>query len=299
MDFKSERTRITEVWKKLWIATRILSLEFSPGQIVFLKSDPSVRGAVVGVLPGTPENRFNVFIDGNIQPFYASQLQLDQQSGEDFQHLSRDEFHAYLTAIQILRPGLSTLYSLNTAGIDFIPYQYRPVLKFIRSDRPRLLIADGVGVGKTIEAGLILRELQARHDIKSVLIICPRPLIAEEKWKRELKRFDEDFQHLDGKLLQYCINEMHLDGEWPEQYQKVILPYSLLDKVLLYGPEGKRRRRRGQGLLDLDPPPRFDLVIVDEAHHIRNQDTANHEAVRFFCEHAEAAVFPDCNSYST
>ena len=266
-------------------------LEFSPGQIVSLKSDPSVRGAVVGVLPGTPENRFNVFIDGNIQPFYASQLQLDQQSGEDFQHLSRDEFHAYLTAIQILRPGLSTLYSLNTAGIDFIPYQYRPVLKFIRSDRPRLLIADGVGVGKTIEAGLILRELQARHDIKSVLIICPRPLVTEEKWKREMKRFDEDFQHLDGKLLQYCINEMHLDGEWPEQYQKVILPYSLLDKVLLYGPEGKRRRRRGKGLLDLDPPPRFDLVIVDEAHHIRNQDTANHEAVRFFCEHAEAAVF--------
>ena len=266
-------------------------LEFSPGQIVFLKSDPSVRGAVVEVLPGTPENRFNVFTDGKVQPFYASQLQLEQQSGEDFQHLSRDEFHAYLTAIQILRPGLSTLYSLNTAGIDFIPYQYRPVLKFIRSDRPRLLIADGVGVGKTIEAGLILRELQARHDIKSVLIICPRPLVAEEKWKRELKRFDEDFQHLDGKLLQYCINEMHLDGEWPEQYQKVILPYSLLDKVLLYGPEGKRRRRRGKGLLDLDPPPRFDLVIVDEAHHIRNQDTANHEAVRFFCEHAEAALF--------
>ena len=266
-------------------------LEFSPGQIVFLKSDPSVRGAVVDVLPGSPENRFNVFIDGKVQHFYASQLQLEQQLGEDFKHLSRDEFHAYLTAIQILRPGLSTLYSLNTAGIDFIPYQYRPVLKFIRSDRPRLLIADGVGVGKTIEAGLILRELQARHDIKSVLIICPRPLIAEEKWKRELKRFDEDFQHLDGKLLRYCINEMHLDGEWPEQYQKVILPYSLLDKVLLYGPEGKRRRRRGQGLLDLDPPPRFDLVIVDEAHHIRNQDTANHEAVRFFCEHAEAAVF--------
>ena len=266
-------------------------LEFSPGQIVFLKSDPSVRGAVVEVLPGTPENRFNVFIDGKVQSFYASQLHLEQQYGEDFQHLSRDEFHAYLTAIQILRPGLSTLYSLNTAGIDFIPYQYRPVLKFIRSDRQRLLIADGVGVGKTIEAGLILRELQARHDIKSVLIICPRPLVAEEKWKRELKRFDEDFQHLDGKLLQYCINEMHLDGEWPEQYQKVILPYSLLDKVLLYGPEGKQRRRRGQGLLDLAPPPRFDLVIVDEAHHIRNQDTANHEAVRFFCEHAEAAVF--------
>ena len=120
---------------------------FSPGQIVSLRSDPFVRGAVVGVFPGNPEHRVNVFIDGNVQHFFASQLQLEQPR-EKVQHLSRDEFHAYLTAIQILHPGLSTLYSLNTAGIDFIPYQYLPVLKFIRSDRPRLLIADGVGVGK-------------------------------------------------------------------------------------------------------------------------------------------------------
>ena len=267
------------------------SPEFSPGQIVFLKSNPSVRGAVVSVLPGSPENQINVFINGNIQPFYASQLQAEEQPGEDFQRLSLDEFHTYLTALQLRYPGLSTLYSLNAARVDFIPYQFRPVLRFIQSDRPRLLIADGVGVGKTIEAGLILRELQARRDIKSILIICPRPLMTEEKWLREMKRFDENFLHLDGKLLRYCISEMHLDGEWPEQYQKAILPYSLLDKVLLYGPEGNRKRSREKGLLDLDPPPRFDLVIVDEAHHIRNQNTANHEAVRFFCEHAEAAVF--------
>ncbi|MDE0042105.1 MAG: helicase-related protein, partial [Candidatus Poribacteria bacterium] len=174
---------------------------------------------------------------------------------------------------------------------NFVPYQYRPVLRFIRSDLPRLLIADSVGVGKTIEAGLILRELQARRDLRSVLIICPPALVTEEKWLREMKRFSEDFTHLNGIDLQYCINETHLNGEWPEQYQKVILPYSLFDNVLLYGPNGDRRRKPRRGLLDLDPPPRFDLVIVDEAHHIRNEDTANHKAVRYFCDHAEAAVF--------
>lgn len=267
------------------------SIDFSPGQIVCLKSNPSTRGAVVAVLPSTPENRINVFVDGEIQTFYASQLQPDIQSEDDTTRFSCDEFHAYLTALQIQSPALSTLYSLNAARIDFIPYQYRPVLKFIKSDRPRLLIADSVGVGKTIEAGLILRELQSRGDIRSVLIICPRPLVAEEKWYREMKRFDEEFTHLDGKTLRHCINEMHLDGEWPEQYQKVILPYSLLDKTRLFGPSGSKKRRTGKGLIDLDPPPHFDLVIVDEAHHIRNQSTANHEAVRFFCENADAAVF--------
>ena len=266
------------------------SQEFAPGQIVCLKADPSIRGAVVAVLPGTPENRISVFVNGNTQTFYPSQLQLEVQT-DDSRSFSCDEFHAYLTALQIRYPALSALYSLNAARVDFIPYQYRPVLKFIKADLPRLLIADSVGVGKTIEAGLILRELQARSDVKSVLIICPRPLVAEQKWQREMKRFDENFTHLDGKTLRHCINEMHLDGEWPEQYQKVILPYSLLDNTLLFGPGSSRKRKRGKGLLDLDPPPHFDLVIVDEAHHIRNQNTANHEAVRFFCENADAAVF--------
>ena len=265
--------------------------EFEPGQIVFIKSNPSSRGAVVAVLPSNPENRFKIFIDGATQTFYASQLQAEDQREEKADALPCDQFHAYLTALQIKYPGLSTLYSLNAARVDFIPYQFRPVLRFIRSDRPRLLIADGVGVGKTIEAGLILRELQARRDIRSVLIVCPRPLVTEKKWQSEMKRFEERFTHLDGATLRYCINEMDLDGVWPEQHQKSIVPYSQFDETLLYGTAPKGKQKRKKGLLELDPPPRFDLVIVDEAHHIRNPDTFSHKAVKFFCDNAEAVVF--------
>ncbi len=268
-----------------------MEMEFSQGQIVVLKSDSSVKGAVVEVLPGGDEDRVRVFTEGSIHTYYASQLKTEEQPDDDFQSLSREQFHAYLTALQIRHPSLSKLYSLNAARVDFIPYQFRPVLRFIRSDRPRLLIADGVGVGKTIEAGLILRELQARRDINSVLIICPRPLVTERKWQNEMKRFDERFTHLNGPTLRYCINEMDLEGVWPEQHQRTILPYSLFDEVLLHGSKGRGRGRSRKGLLDLDPPPRFDLVIVDEAHHIRNQITYSHQAVRFFCDHAEAAIF--------
>ena len=227
-------------------ATKNHGAEFEPGQIVFVKSNPSIRGAVISVLPGKPENRFKVFVDGETQTYYASQLQAEDLRDDETEFLPCEQFHAYLTALQIRYPGLSTLYSLNAARVDFIPYQFRPVLRFIRSDRPRLLIADGVGVGKTIEAGLILRELQARRDIRSVLIICPRPLVTERKWQNEMKRFEERFTHLDGGTLRYCINEMDLEGVWPEQHQKVIVPYSLFDEVLLYGsgPDGKRKRKK-------------------------------------------------------
>jgi ATP-dependent helicase HepA len=267
------------------------STEFEPGQMVVLKSNPSIRGAVVAGIPGKPENRYCVFVNGETQNFYASQLKAEGKQKLEAQFVSCEEFHSYLSALQIRYPALSTLYSLNAARIDFIPYQFRPVLRFIRSDRPRLLIADGVGVGKTIEAGLILRELQARRDIRSVLIICPRPLITEHKWLNEMKRFEERFTHMDGGTLRYCINEMDLEGVWPEQHQRIIVPYSLFDEVLLHGSEPDRKRKRRKGLLDLDPPPRFDLVIVDEAHHIRNPETYSHKAVRFFCDNAEAAVF--------
>ncbi|MDZ7697758.1 MAG: Swt1 family HEPN domain-containing protein [Deltaproteobacteria bacterium] len=270
---------------------RIDAAEFEPGQIILLKANPDKKGAVVSVIPSSPENRYNVFIDGEIRLFYASQIRAETETEQKLVFFPSARFHSYLTSLYIRWPSLSNLYSLNAARIDFIPYQFRPVLKFIRSDRPRLLIADSVGVGKTIEAGLILQEIQARRDIQSILIICPRPLVTERKWEIEMKRFEERFTHLDGKTLRYCLNEMDLDGVWPEQYSKIIIPYSLFDERLLYGSKRAKGQKIRRGLLDLDPPPKFDLVIVDEAHHIRNQETFSHRAVRFFCDHAEAVIF--------
>ncbi|MDY0151077.1 MAG: helicase-related protein [Candidatus Cloacimonas sp.] len=260
---------------------------FQLGQIVRLKSYTDKHYAVVSILSSEPENRIDVFGEGGAQSFYESQLEAVPE--RVLQYMNLDEFNAAISALQIRQPNLSTLYSLNSARIDYIPYQFRPVLKFIRSDRPRLLIADSVGVGKTIEAGLILKELQARKELQSVLIICPRPLVAERKWLNEMKRFDESFRQLDGKEIRQCIDECDLEGEWPQDYRRSIIPYSLFDETLLQG-ETKRGRKR-LGLLDLDPPPHFDLIIVDEAHHIRNTNTYANQIVSYLCNNADAVVF--------
>ncbi|MEA1969865.1 MAG: helicase-related protein, partial [Thermodesulfobacteriota bacterium] len=271
------------------ISVSVLKGDIKIGSVVALKSDPDKTGAVININKQGDSTRYTLFIDGKSQPFYLSQLQVLEQKKEK-EYLPLKELHSLLTALQINHPSLSILYSLNAARIDFVPYQFRPALKIIRSDQPRLLIADGVGVGKTIEAGLILRELQARNHIESVLIICPKPLVAERKWEFEMKRFDERFAQLDGKALRYCIDETDLEGEWPDSKHKAILPFSLFDEKLLFG-NNETGKKIFTGLLDLDPPPHFDLVIVDEAHHVRNSNTFKHKAVRYFCENAEAVVF--------
>lgn len=262
--------------------------KFSQGQMIVLKSNRSVEGAVIAVLEGSSETRYQVFTNSlGMQTYYESQIEAKELE-ESIEEVDGKRFHAGLTASLIRNPSLSSLYSLNTARIDLIPHQFRPVLKFIRSDRPRLLIADGVGVGKTIEAGLILKELEARRNINSVLIICPRPLITERKWEKEMKRFDEEFVAVDGEKLRYCINELYMEGEWPSNSNKVVMPYSLFDKNNIYGVENGRRDQRG--LMNVDPP-KFDLVIVDEAHHIRNTDTFAYKAVSRFVDNAEAVLF--------
>lgn len=269
----------------------ISSNDFTIGQLVALRSDTTRIGAIINVSHGTPENRYHVFLDNTLTTYYASQLQPYEPSTPSSVITPLSTFHAYMTALQLNHPSIAALYSLNAARVNFVPYQFRPVLKFIHADRPRLLIADEVGVGKTIEAGLILRELQARKDIHSVLILCPKPLVSERKWQIEMKRFDEYFFHLDGPSLRHCIKETDLDGAWPEQYAKAILPFSLFDQALLYGDPFGKKRRGMIGLLALNPPPHFDLVIVDEAHHLRNTNTATHQGVRYLCEQAEAVIF--------
>ncbi|MEY9350302.1 ATP-dependent helicase HepA [Bradyrhizobium japonicum] len=261
---------------------------FKMGDIVALRADPTKLLPIVDVLPGSGECRYHVFENGAKALYYESQLQAIATSLSDEPLLGAGELQAHLTSLQILSPSTANLFSLRSGRVQFVPYQYRPVLKMIRADRPRIVIADEVGVGKTIEAGLIIKELRARMDISSVLVICPKALVAERKWHNEMKRFDESFTALDGPLLRHCLKETELEGEWPEQYAKAILPFSLFDSDLVLGTT--TGRRKDKGLLSLDPPPKFDLVIVDEAHHIRNSETYLHQGIRYFCDNAQAVV---------
>src|SRR6185503_20054296 len=271
---------------------------FSVGQIIFLKADPTRQGPVIEVLPPLAGRaRYRVFHSpGEIREYSEEQLSLAHSektmpSGRSAlasdSLLGSEEFLARLTACRLANPLTDNLYALHAARIKFIPFQFKPLLRLLRSDRPRLLLADEVGVGKTIEAGLILKELQSRQRLDNVVVICPKALVT--KWRAEMRRFDEDFHPLNADLLRYCLREVHLDGAWPTKYSRAIVHLELLrNPDYLFGTQGRNPR---PGLATLSPPAQFSLAIFDEAHHLRNTDTNSHQLARFICDNSEAALF--------
>lgn len=272
---------------------------FSIGQIVQLKANHSRSGPIIAEIPTTGgQMRYRVFhsptdvreyltdqIEAvNITPTGDRLIDALQQGA----WLPATQFQARFTAARLADPQVDHLYSLYAGRIQHIPFQFKPLLRFLRADQPRLFIADEVGVGKTIEAGLILKELQSRQRVDNVLVLCPKALVF--KWREEMRRFDEDFRPLSAENLRYCLEETHLDGVWPAQYSRSIVHLELLRQdPYLHGVKTKTYPK--QGLMTLEPPPHFTLLIVDEAHHLRTPGTLSHQLARFLCDISDAVLF--------
>lgn len=158
----------------------------------------------------------------------------------------------------------STLYSFRNQKILFAPHQYKPLLKLLESADRKLLIADEVGLGKTIEAGLILAELRARLNIARVLIVCPSRL--REKWHLEmLRKFGFDFEIFGRREIDAWLDK-HREDPRPRALHAIVSLQSMR-------PEDLRERFLAES-------PGLDLVIVDEAHHARNAGTLTSQLIQ-------------------
>ena len=161
----------------------------------------------------------------------------------------------------------NTLLAPLEADIISLPHQIRALSRAVAGAQVRYLLADEVGLGKTIEAGLILRELKLRGRVKRILVVAPKGIAVQ--WVSELKnRFGEDFHLLIpgewGTNFHFANNE----NRW-KTYDQVIVP---MDSVK---PMERRRgwspaqiqafnRERFEDLVNAG----WDLVIVDEAHRL-------------------------------
>lgn len=182
-----------------------------------------------------------------------------------------DDFHLFQTWFRLKKPIEGNYYSYLASKTIFNPYQFKPLSKFVAPGSDgRLFIADEVGVGKTIETGIILIELLSRNriDRKSpILIVCPHSL--GPKWVKEMKqRFNLQFHLHDSKSLRNFF-EFAKDGVIPDG-----MFWSIVSLPLL---RNETHFKNLQVLNTSRETPLWSLVIIDESHHLRNASTLSYQ----------------------
>lgn len=177
---------------------------------------------------------------------------------------SEDKSDAFLDAVRwgaVTNADRSFLQAPFRSGITIEDYQLDPLVRAIDMARVNLLIADDVGLGKTIEAGLVVQELLVRHRARTVFIVCPASL--QVKWQVEMwEKFGLEFRIVDTDYIKRLRRERGIHANPWTSFPRLI---SSMDWM-----------KSGEGLRlvkDCLPPtityPRkFDILIIDEAHNV-------------------------------
>ncbi|MCQ2246555.1 MAG: DEAD/DEAH box helicase [Bacteroidaceae bacterium] len=182
------------------------------------------------------------------------------------------EFLKGNTSFKIQSSNKNTISSLKASRTLFRAYQFKPLLKFLNSDNKRILIADEVGLGKTIEAGHIMLELKARGEFRNVLVICPVSLRA--KWATELNdKFGLEFIEIDKK--EQLLQELrHHNGT-----VRAVINYEKIQEasdILKYIEEKNIK---------------FSLIVCDESHKLRNNNTLKYRGAEKLLLASDSVVF--------
>jgi superfamily II DNA or RNA helicase len=175
---------------------------------------------------------------------------------------------AFLDAVRwsaVTSADVTMLQAPLRSGVAIESYQLEPVARAVRAPAVNLLLADDVGLGKTIEAGLVALELLLRHRARTVMIVCPAGLMI--KWRDEMAdKFGLEFTVVDSEQ---CAVLRRTHGSAANPFRTY--PLCIVSLPWLRGPKAQRLLDE---VLPADQPellpdrPAFDLLILDEAHHV-------------------------------
>jgi len=218
-----------------------------------------------------------------------------------------DRLDAFLDAVRwgaVSQADIRSLQAPFRSGIEIEDYQLDPVVRALSMPRVNLLIADDVGLGKTIEAGLVVQELALRGRVRTVLVVCPASL--QIQWRDQMRdKFGLEFRIVDSELRKTLrrTRGLHVNpwAHFPRlitsiDYLKRERPLRLFRELL--PPEGTPRQgtRSASGVARW--PRRFDMLIVDEAHNIAPAGSAHYavdsqrtRAIRYLSPHFEHRLF--------
>lgn len=209
---------------------------------------------------------------------------------------SPKKFDAFINAVRwgaISSADVRSLQSPFRSGITIEDYQLDPLVRAVQMPRANLLVADDVGLGKTIEAGLVVQELLLRNRARTVFIVCPSSL--QIQWRDQMRdKFGLEFRIVDSDLMKELRRSRGLHVNPWSHFPRLITsidfikrdrPMRLLKELLPAEGESKY-------------PRKFDILIIDEAHNCAPvgrgkyaTDSQRTGAIRTLAPHFEHKLF--------
>lgn len=201
-----------------------------------------------------------------------------------------NDFQQYNTTFKINNSSNNTLSSIKASRTMFKPYQYIPLMKFLGGDIQRLLIADEVGLGKTIEAGHIMLELKSRGELRNVLVVCPKALSV--KWQEEMfERFGLRFEiYVNKKAMIESIKAHNGEALGIITYEGISDLRSLADNKQDKSADDEKKEKSVLKFIE-DNNVKYSLVVCDEAHRVRNTNTSRRESIARLLTMTDSVVF--------
>ena len=179
------------------------------------------------------------------------------------------------------------------SGIDIEDYQLDPVVRAIQMPRVNLLIADDVGIGKTIECGMVKLELVIRHRARRILVVCPASL--QVQWRDQMRdKFGLDYRIVDSELMRDLRRQRGIHVNPWTHFPRLITSIDFLKRERPLRLFKETLPAEGESLY----PRRYDILVVDEAHNCAPSgrgkyatDSMRTQALRTLVPHFEHKMF--------
>ena len=258
------------------------------------------KGCIFGISEIAGTKTYTVFFESTHDVLTLNESDI-LKIKNPFEKIKDNEFdNPFLFPVRVLSEKIESLFyqdkiiSACNFSIIPLPHQVLTVNNVLEKQfRPRCLIADEVGLGKTIEAALIFEELKFRKMAKRILIVAPSGLTRQ--WQDELKtKFNEDFLLMTKESFK-SLQEIHGEGNVWSSYDKIITSVDFLKPKPIYEElsqkEADRRDWHNEFITNQCINSSWDMVIIDEAHNL-SKSSEGVETARYKLGKGLAQVSP-------